>query len=114
MLNLWWGLTEQTYLYYWHHNVWSVLVAWALLVLVLVLIVLIGEELWRAGYRAALRSVATVDAPPRQRFSRPAPDPVDSEPSSQERRFLAPPSEAFPGVRAFFSRHGGKQDSQDG
>jgi hypothetical protein len=49
MLNLWWGLTEQTYLYYWHQNVWSVLVAWATVVLVIVLTVLVGAALWRAG-----------------------------------------------------------------
>lgn len=109
MLQLWWGMTEQTYLYYWHQKIWSVLAAWALLVLLLILIVLIGEELWRAGYRAGLRSVSTVEAPPH-----PPPSPLlhegfDRGPA-EKRRFLAPPSEAFPGIRALFSRHEGRQD----
>jgi membrane-bound metal-dependent hydrolase YbcI (DUF457 family) len=110
MLNLWWGLTEQTYLYYWHQNVWSVLVAWATVVLVIVLTILVGAALWRAGYRAVVRSAGPVDASTRQEISRPAPVPADSQPSTQERRFLAPPSEAFPGVRGFISRHRSIQD----
>jgi hypothetical protein len=104
MLNLWWGLTEQTYLYYWHQNVWSVLAAWAIVVLLLVLLILIGADLWRAGYRAALRSAGTVDASTPQQISRPASGPADAHRSTQKRRFLAPPSEAFPGIRRFFSR----------
>jgi len=99
MLNLWWGITEQTYLYYWHHDVWAVLGAWAVLALLLILVVLIGEELWRAGYHAALLSVAALDDAPRL-----APPPVVSKKvKAEDRRFLAPPSQAFPGVRAFFS-----------
>ena len=104
MLNLWWGLTEQTYLYYWHQKVWSVLVAWAIVVLLLVLLILIGADLWRAGYRAALRSGGTVDASTPHQISRPASGPIGVHPSSQKRQFLAPPSEAFPGIRRFFSR----------
>ena len=110
MLQLWWGITEQTYLYYWHHKVWAVLAAWALVVLLVILIVLTGEELWRAGYRAALRSASTVEAPP------PTPPPPvqpkrSSTPASPEkRRFLAPPSQAFPGIRGFFSRQESRQD----
>jgi hypothetical protein len=104
MLNLWWGLTEQTYLYYWHQKIWSVLVAWAIVVLVLVLMILLGEELWRAGYRAALRSAGPVDAPPtRQQISRAAQVSADADLSQKKRRFLAPPSEAFPSVRTRFS-----------
>lgn len=101
MLQLWWGITEQTYLYYWHHKVWAVLAAWALLALLVILIALTGEELWRAGYRSALRSVSP---PPVQhkRSSTPAPP--------EKRRFLAPPSQAFPGLRGLFSRHVGEQD----
>jgi hypothetical protein len=83
MLNLWWGLTEQTYLYYWHQNVWSVLVAWATVVLVIVLTVLVGAALWRAGYRAAVRSAGPVDASTRQEMPRPAP------PRSGSGRFAA-------------------------
>jgi hypothetical protein len=108
VLQLWWGITEQTYLYYWHRDVWAVLVAWTLLVTLLVLIALTGFELWRAGYRAALRSASMVEALPRQ----PPPDvprlkrPDQPQPPSPERRsFLAPPSEAFPGIRGFISRH---------
>jgi len=60
MLNLWWGITEQTYLYYWHHNVWAVLGAWAVVVLLFILVILIGEELWRASYEAlGCQSAAT-------------------------------------------------------
>ena len=101
VLQLWWGITEQTYLYYWHHKVWAVVATWALAVLLVILIVLTGEELWRAGYRSALRSVAP---PPVQakRSSTPA--------SPEKRRFLAPPSQAFPGIRGMFSRQEGNQD----
>lgn len=63
MLDLWWQITEQTYLYYWHQRIWVVLVAWAVLVLLLLLLVLVGEELWRAGYRAALRTSVVPEAP---------------------------------------------------
>jgi len=111
VLNLWWGITEQTYLYYWHHKVWSVLAAWALLILLLVLIALIGGELWRAGYRAALRPVSTVDAPRPLPPSLPPKKPV---PPREGRRFLGPPSEAFPGIRGFFSRHGNPPQPGDG
>jgi hypothetical protein len=110
VLNLWWGLTEQTYLYYWHQKIWSVLVAWAIVVLVLVLMILLGEELWRAGYRAALRSAGPVDAPTRQQISRTAQVPADADLWEKKRRFLAPPSEAFPSVRGLFSRHRGSQN----
>jgi len=110
VLQLWWGMTEQTYLYYWHHNVWAVLVAWTLVVLLLALLALIGEELWHLGYRAALRSVSQVDTPPR-----PSPPPLAPRkryrpPSAEGRRFLAPPSEAFPRIRGIFLRHQGGQD----
>ena len=102
MLQLWWGITEQTYLYYWHHNVWAVLAAWALF---FVLMGLIGEELWRAGYRSAIRATSEAQAAPR-----PLPPPVphknsDGMPTATKRRFLAPPSEAFPGIRGFISSH---------
>jgi len=113
VLNLWWGITEQTYLYYWHHKVWSVLVGWALIILLLILIALIGEELWRAGYRAALRSVSTVEAPPRSPPPPVTPKRTDASPPG-ERRFLAPPSEAFPGIRGFLSRQGGSPQPGDG
>jgi hypothetical protein len=85
VLQLWWGMTEQTYLYYWHHDIWAVLVLWAILLL---LIPLVGEEFWRAGYMAALRSVEPIEA---------------GQPSPPRRRFLASVSEAFPWTRSFFS-----------
>jgi hypothetical protein len=99
-------MTEQTYLYYWHHDVWAVLGAWAVLILLLILVLLIGEELWRAGYETALRSVSVVNDAPR-----PAPPPVDEVNASipEERHFLAPPSQAFPGIRAFFSGQRGER-----
>jgi hypothetical protein len=105
MLNLWWGMTEQTYLYYWHQKIWSVLIAWAIVVLVLVLMILLGEELWRAGYRAALRSAGPVGAPTRQQVSRTSQVPADAHLSQKKQRFLSPPSEVFPSVRRLFSRH---------
>ena len=71
MLSLWWGITEQTYLYYWHHDPWRVLAGWGIVVLILFSIPVIGEELWRAGNRAALRSTAEVEDAPG-----PAPAPV--------------------------------------
>lgn len=104
MLNLWWGITEQTYLYYWHHKVWAVLAAWTVLILFLILLVLIGQELWRAGYRAALRPVSTVNISPLQS------SPPVQRSSPENRRFLAPPSQAFPAIRGFFSRQEGRQD----
>jgi hypothetical protein len=81
MLQLWWHITGQTYLYYWHHDVWGVLGAFTLLIL---LVALVSEEIWRAGYKAALRSMGDVQ---------------DEASSSEKRRFLAPSSQAFPGLR---------------
>ena len=63
MLDLWWQTTKLTYLYYWHQRIWAVLAAWAVLILLLILLVLMGEELWRAGYRAALQSAAAPETP---------------------------------------------------
>lgn len=111
VLQLWWGITEQTYLYYWHHRVWSILAVWAVVALIVVLIVLIGEELWRAGYRSALRSVSVADTPP---DSPPrSVQPKGSSTSTGDRRFLAPPSQAFPGIRRAFSRRDDGQDVSD-
>jgi hypothetical protein len=110
VLQLWWGITEQTYLYYWHHKVWAVLAAWALVALLLIMVVLIGEELWRAGYKAALRSVPAVEAPPRTPPAPVQPTRLRTPQSPEKRRFLAPPSQAFPGIRGLFSRQEGKQD----
>ena len=97
MLDLWWQITEQTYLYYWHQRIWAVLTAWFVLILLLILLVLIGEELWRAGYRAALRSVAAPEPHVRSKSV------SGAEGSVEKRRFLAPPSQAFPGIRRLFS-----------
>ena len=98
MLQLWWGITEQTYLYYWHHKAWAVLAAWTLVVLFVVLIVLTGEELWRAGYRSALRSVSTVEAPPR-----PAPPPLSAHEVEHATltRETAIPRPTIPGVSGY-------------
>ena len=98
MLDLWWQITEQTYLYYWHQRIWAVLAVWAIVGLLIILCVLIGEELWKAGYRAAMRSgtatkVSFGEQPPV----------APTRPSAERRRFLAPPSQAFPGVRRLFS-----------
>ena len=98
MLDLWWQTTRLTYLYYWHQRVWAVLAVWAVLILLLILLVLIGEELWRAGYRAALQSAAAPETPYVRAKSTP-----DADRSVKKRRFLAPPSEAFPGIRRLFS-----------
>jgi hypothetical protein len=98
VLDLWWQTTKLTYLYYWHQRIWAVLAVWAVLILLLILLALIGEELWRAGYKAALQSAAapeTVHVPAK---SVPA-----AEGSVEKRRFLAPPSQAFPGIRRLFS-----------
>jgi hypothetical protein len=108
VLNLWWGITEQTYLYYWHNKVWAVLACWGIVLLLLLLVALIGEELWRmgwrAGYRAAIAAVGTGHEKPG--MPRPASTPIGTtQPGAPEtRRFLAPPSQAFPGIRAFFAR----------
>ena len=98
MLDLWWQTTKLTYLFYWHQRIWAVLTAWAVLILLLILLVLMGEELWRAGYRAALRSAA---GPETTRV--PAKSIPPAEGSLEKRRFLAPPSQAFPGIRRLFS-----------
>ena len=99
-------MTEQTYLYYWRHDVWAVLGAWAVVVLVFILLLLIGEELWWAGYESALRSVSVLnDAPV-------APPVVSKEvkpPKPEKRPFLAPPVQAFPGIRALFSGQRGER-----
>jgi hypothetical protein len=104
MLNLWWGITEHTYLYYWHHKVWSVLGCWVVLALLLILMILLSEELWRAGYKEALRSVAALGEPPSSPTSAHNGENADKPNAPEKRSFLAPPSKAFPGVRSFFSR----------
>lgn len=98
MLDLWWQTTKLTYLYYWHQRIWAVLAAWAVLILLLILLVLMGEELWRAGYRAALQSAAAPETPHVRTKSV-----SGAEGSVEKRRFLAPPSQAFPGIRRLFS-----------
>jgi hypothetical protein len=112
MLNLWWGMTEQTYLYYWHQKVWAVLVCWGIAILLLALAVLIGEELWRSGWRAGYQAATPLTGAVQQptHVDRPVSTPKSTARSTipEKRAFLAPPSQAFPGIRArFSSRRGG-------
>jgi hypothetical protein len=117
VLNLWWGLTEQTYLYYWHQKVWAVLACWGILLLLLLLVALIGEELWtigwRAGYRAAVPAMGTAKEAPGVPLPDSTPNDTTQPGAPEKRRFLAPPSQALPGMGSFLGRRRGQGVSNE-